>query len=389
MKRFRVLIIFALIVLTFLVVNFYKPTLTQSSDLSRMSFDQLKKYFSDLAEKKGAKVAFETLKNANVPPNTDTHLLGHIVGDVLYKEEGLDGIQICTNDFRNACSHSIVTGIFTDKGEEALPEISQACRQAPGGLGAYTMCFHGLGHGILAYKMYDLEKTIQICQKTNGSGEIAQCISGAVMEIISGGGHDKSLWSKKRKQYLLADNPSYPCSADFMPEVGKSLCYNYLTPFLWEAVGADVNNPKEEDFIKAFALCGSLPEKDKKYQSSCFGGFGKEFTTLVQNKDIRKIDQMSTEQLLKVYSLCNLNNDKEGTKECLSQALSSIYWGGENDRAASINFCKVIPDEENFSNCFSNLIGQVSNYIKDRNYRQSFCQEIPEQFRKECQKRLS
>ncbi|TSC66512.1 MAG: Uncharacterized protein CEO21_164 [Microgenomates group bacterium Gr01-1014_80] len=362
---------------------------TKTPQLSDMSFDQLKKYFTSLANQKGAKAAYEVLKKANLPPNTDLHLLGHVVGNVLYKQLGSDGIKICTEDFRNACSHSIVVGLFTDKGEEALNEIKKACQKAPGGTGAYTMCFHGLGHGILAYTSYDLPKAIGICQKTDGQAEIAQCISGTIMEIISGGDHDKALWGKKRQEYLFADNPFYPCSADFMPELGKPLCYNYLTPYLWEAVGGSVNNPTESDFSKSFAQCLKIPPKDEQYKGSCFGGFGKEFTALAQDKDIRKIDQMSDEQFLKVYNWCSLAKEEEWVDACILQALSSIFWGGENDRSASIRFCKVITNPKAQKNCFVDLIGQVLFYVKDVNYRQSFCQELPDEFNLECKKRLT
>ena len=379
---------FILLVLIVTLLILFLPV-TKTPQLSDMSFDQLKKYFTNLANQKGAKLAFEVLKETNLPPNTDLHLLGHVVGNVLYKQMGSDGIKICTEDFRNACSHSIVVGLFTDKGEEALNEIKQACKKAPGGTGAYTMCFHGLGHGILAYTSYDLPQAIGICQKTNGQAETTQCISGTIMEIISGGDHDKALWGKKRQEYLFADNPFYPCKADFMPDVGKHLCYNYLTPYLWEAVGGSLNNPTESDFSKSFALCNLIPADDQKYQSSCFGGFGKEFTTLAQNKDIRKIDQMSDEQFLKVYNWCNLAKDSDGVDACLLQALSSIYWGGENDRTASIRFCQVITNPKAQKNCFVDLIGQVLFYVKDANYRQSFCQELPLKFNLECKKRLT
>lgn len=361
----------------------------QTPKLSEMSFDQLKKYFTDLANQKGAKQAFEVLKTENLPPNTDLHLLGHVVGDVLYKQQGIAGIRICTEEFRNACSHSVVVGLFSEKGEAALPQITQACKQAPGGGGAYTMCFHGLGHGILAYTDYDLEKAISICQKTGGQAESAQCTSGTIMEIISGGDHDKPLWSRQRQKYLSKDNPFYPCSADFMPEVGKHLCYNYLTPHLWEAVGADINRPVESDFSKSFALCNLMPEKDLQYQSDCFGGFGKEFTTLAQNKDIRKIDTMSDEQFLKVVNWCSIADDIAGVDACLLQALSSIFWGGENDRSASIRFCQVMADADYQKNCFLNLIGQVSFYINDPKYRQAFCKDLPKEFMGECKKRLT
>lgn len=375
-----------ILILLLLLVWLMRP---QTPKLSEMSFDQLKKYFANLANQKGAKYAYEVLKTENLPPNTDLHLLGHVVGDVLYKQQAIAGIRICTEDFRNACSHSIVVGLFSDQGEAALPQITAACKQAPGGAGAYTMCFHGLGHGILAYTDYDLEKAIRICQKTDGQAEIAQCISGTIMEIISGGDHDKPLWSRQRKIYLSKDNPLFPCSADFMPETGKHLCYNYLTPFLWEAVGADINNQTEEDFAKSFALCQKLPEKDQLYESSCYGGFGKEFTTLAQNKDIRKIDKMSNQQFLKVYQWCQLALEPAGINACLLQALSSIFWGGENDRSASIRFCKVITASDSQKSCFLNLIGQVSTYVKDAKYRQSFCEDLPAEFSVECKRRLT
>jgi len=387
MKYLKYLPLFsaAVVILVFLALSSSK----QSVKLSEMSFDELKIYFTNLAKQKGAKHAFEVLKKAEVSVDTDMHLLGHVVGDELYQQEGLNGIKLCTEDFRNACSHSIVVGFFTDQGEAALPQISQACQQAPGGSGAYTMCFHGLGHGILAFVNYDLEKAIQICQGTPGQPEISQCISGTIMEIISGGGHDKTLWGKQRQKYLFAENPFYVCSADFMPEMGKQLCFNYLTPYLWEAVGADINKPTEADFAKSFALCQTIPSIDQQYINGCFGGFGKEFTTLAQNKDIRKIDQMSDEQFATVDRWCELAKDIEGIKACLEQALSSIFWGGENDPAASIRFCKVINNPGNQKNCFLNLIGQVSFYIKDDKYKQAFCEDLPAEFNDECKKRLT
>src|SRR3989338_10209532 len=137
-------------------------------------------------------------KAAPLGPNIDLHLLGHAVGDELYKQEGLNGITICDNDFRNACSHSIVIGLFYDKGDGALSEISEACRKAPGGSGAYTMCFHGLGHGILAATGYDMGKTAEYCKKTDTTTckrESTECIGGSVMEIIGGGFHDREIWT--------------------------------------------------------------------------------------------------------------------------------------------------------------------------------------------------
>ena len=375
-------------------LNFLNPPDNLYPEISELtgknfSFDELKKYFTTLAEKKGAKYAYEVLKIAPIPPNTDMHLLGHTVGDVLYKQQGLEGIKICTEDFRNACSHSIVVGLLIDKGEGVLPDIARACRQAPGGSGAYTMCYHGLGHGVLAFTGYDFKKSVELCQKTgtleSGNQESAQCIGGMVMEIISGGGHDRKTWAKQRPKYLMSDNPFYPCAA-LAPNEAKGLCYTYITPYLWEAVGGDSGSPSPETFEKAMNLCNGV---ESAYKNICFGGFGKEFVVLAQNRDIRKIEEMTDQQLQTVYTWCQLAKNPDGIQACLGQALSSLFWGGENNRAASIKFCGLLPDLSLKSDCFTNLISQVGSYIDDLNYKKAFCQEIPENFKMECQSRLS
>ncbi len=357
-----------------------------------LTFDQLSKIVKTISEQKGAVYGYNVIRQAALPPSTDTHLLGHVVGDVLYKQQGVGGITNCTQEFRNACSHSIVVGALLEKGESALSEIAQACKQAPGGLGAYPMCYHGLGHGVLAFTGYDFLKTVELCQKVGTAQyhnrEAIECIGGAVMETISGGGHDRQTWIKQRPNYLRKDDPLYLCLADFMPADARDQCLNYLTPFLWEAVGARLDNPQPEDFNQAFKLCNQLPRDDMAAREACFGGFGKEFVTLAQDRDIRKIDQMNEAQLQKVYNWCQLASNREGIGACLYQALNSIYWGGENNPAGSIKYCHVISDQSFQANCFNQLFNLVNYYVKDSNPRQNICDQIPDEYKPDCQNQL-
>ena len=356
------------------------------------SFQTLALFFKELAEKKGAAYAFEVLKAAPLPPNTDLHLLGHTVGDVLYEQKGAEGITVCTQDFRNACSHAIVVGLLLEEGEGSLSLISDICRRAPGGSGAYTMCFHGLGHGVLAYSGYDLEKTIKLCEKTGtaayGNREFGECVSGAVMELISGGFHNRELWEKAQTKYFKKNDPLYPCTAAFMPEVALSLCYVYITPHLFNLAGADGGRPAPEDYRKAFPFCNALSPNDKHNRDYCYGGFGKEFVVLAQDRDIRKIETMTREQFLTVYDWCRLADNRDGTAACITHAMNSVYWGGENNRSASLRFCGVIDDPGFRDVCFSNLIGNIGFYIKDQDYKNAFCAEIPREYQTECLNRL-
>ena len=373
------------------------PSVTQSSSEltflknQNFTFNQLTTFFTNLAKQKGAVYAYDLLKIAPLPPNTDFHLLGHAIGDILFLQQGTEGIKICTHDFRNACSHSIVVALFQAKGEKALDEISKVCRQAPGGKGAYTMCFHGLGHGVLSYTDYDLAPTVTLCKKTGTkeyqNQEYTQCIGGAIMEMISGGGHNPELWAKQRPNFLKSEDPLYPCST-LITDEAKNMCYLYITPFLFEAVGANMATPTAIDFEKAFQICNNLPLQDAQYQKTCFGGFGKEFVVLAQDRDIRNVGNMKEEQLAKVYDWCLLAQSSLGTESCIEHAMQSLFWGGENKPHAAITFCTIITNPSQQNTCFSNLIQAVSYYQDNKIYRRDFCSTLPKQIYMTCQRQL-
>ena len=370
---------------------------SQFSELKKVSeytssFKKLTDFFEDIAEEKGAEYAYNVLRLSDLPPGTDLHLLGHAVGDVLFKQQGLKGIHVCTQDFRNACSHTIVIGLFYQKGEGALSDISNTCRGAPGGKGAYTMCFHGLGHGVLSYAGYDLEKAVDLCSQTatpeyNGR-EFNECVGGTIMEII-GGVHDREAWSRAHKKYFKDDDPLYPCSADFIPDRIKSICYNYLTPHLFTAAGGSLSNPIPV-IGKAFSFCEAIPEEKVADRTSCYGGFGKEFIVLTKERDIREIDVMTPEQIKRVYDWCSEAGNEKGQNNCLVFAVSSMYWGGENKYDTALGLCNIIENKDNQRACFNNLIGSVFYYRggADKDYLREFCNLLPEDIGKNCYARI-
>lgn len=401
-RSFKNILLFGLIGIVLLEAAFlflppkggiFYPEVEELRGQNLSAFAELVGYFQNLAQEKGAAYALEVLKTAPIPPNIDMHLLAHAVSDLLYRQKGVDGIRICTQDFRNACSHAIVIGLFFEKGEDALDMIAEACRNAPGGSGAYTMCFHGLGHGVLAYAGYDLEKAVGLCNKTGTpqyqNQEAYQCISGSIMEIINGV-HDRGLWEKQHKLYLRKEDPLYPCSGTLIPDGARPLCYVYLTPHLFRVVGADEGFPTPDDFAMAFELCGKIPPGELANRDACYGGFGKEFVVLAAGRDIRvsTLEQATDEQLKQSYQWCLLANHKEGTVACVFHATNSLYWGGENDRGLPIRFCSVIDDAPLQRSCFMNLIGNVSLYISEQTYKKEFCEELPFLYRETCHAKL-
>jgi hypothetical protein len=353
-----------------------------------MDFGELSVFFTKLAQSKGAPYAYEILRRATFSQRIDMHLLGHVIGDELYKQEGIEGMSACTQDFRNACSHSIVVGYYLTHAEAGLADIAQACRRAPGGSGAYTMCFHGLGHGVLAATGYDFPRTVALCQH-NGTPaymfrESSECVGGAVMEIISGGFHDKAKWEIASKQYLSLYDPLLPCMAVYMPESSRALCLEYLTPHLVTVAGQsfDLGIPPDDVLIRAFGYCKQI--QDTYQRSACFQGFGKEFIVMAGGNDIRSLPSMTNEQMQHVFALCALAGETEGEVACLMHALDSLYWGGENAADASIRFCAIMSSEMMKDRCFTHLIGAMKFFVRDAGQRQDFCDQLPRERHAMC-----
>jgi hypothetical protein len=368
-----------------------------NNHISDWGFKEVQEYFKSLSEHKGAEFAYEVLKRAPLPPNMDLHLLGHVVGNILYKQEGVDGMRICTQDFRNACSHAIVVGLFNDEGEAALGKIVHACRKAPGGSGAYTMCFHGLGHGVFAALGYDVAKTVAVCAKAgttpgSGSPEAVECVGGMVMELMGGGDHDRDLWAKKRAEYVSDAKPLRPCSDSVIPKEAKYMCYVYITPHLFQVAGADLGHPLPEHFKKAFTYCDTLPSDDKSDRDACFGGFGKEFTVLVQDRDIRQqsLLHITDAQLKTVYTWCKLTSNKDGSAACIISAMNSLYWGSENPDSLPIRFCNQIGDNEYlYGSCYMAFFAAANQYARETEKREAVCAHVPDRWRSTCKTQLS
>ena len=52
------------------------------------------------------------------------------------------------------------------------------------------MCFHGFGHGVLAFSDYELPKALELCEKVGTEKydyqEAKECVGGALMEMRGG-----------------------------------------------------------------------------------------------------------------------------------------------------------------------------------------------------------
>ncbi len=351
-------------------------------------FGRISEFLVTAANSKGALYAYDLLRFTRLGPDLDLHLLGHVVGDEIYKQKGIPGMAHCTHDFRNACSHSIVVGALLENGREVFDTINDACRQSPGGSGAYTMCFHGFGHGVLAYAEYDMEKAVELCLLVGTDeyhqNEAYQCIGGAVMEMKDGI-HNEELWAPQKDKFVDADNPLSLCQADYMVDGAKHLCYAYITPYLFDAIGGHGNQPTADIFAASMKLCES--ELEEKYRRVCYAGFGKEYIVLAKNLNIQALDNLNSDEVTKVENWCDKAPHNYGALECKLAVVDSLYWGGENDFQASVKYCSEISAKDRTS-CFNLFYTNVLFYKHTPDLNKKICATVPVEHQSGCKAKL-
>jgi hypothetical protein len=350
--------------------------------LNSLSFDAVTQIFADIADEHGAVAAFEVLNKSTLPPGVDSHLVGHFVGGDLYNEQGIDGLKHCTDANGFACAHSIVIGALLDKGPSVFEEINDICATVEGNNG-YNMCFHGFGHGVLAFSEYRLPEAIQACEQVgtqeHQNQETAECIGGIIMEM-RGGIHNPTLWMQNGLQYLDEKNPLYMCQADYMPDEHRDYCYVYITPFIFDAVTKN-DIPTLETFAPAMNYCSAAPLES---QEACYGGFAKEFLGFILGRDIILVETITDAQLFDLWAACESASNSLARAHCAKYAVFNLYRSGSHPFEISARYCLQITEQESKSACFQNLQDQVYKHNQNDQYRAQFCTTLAAEFDTQC-----
>lgn len=365
--------------------HFFVDEKSQNYFKTNPPFPDLREYLENLADEKGAVYALNTLIYGELPKDIDTHLMGHYVARKLYKEKGVNGLDECGNNLGYACAHVMVTESLYEKGMTFFDEVNGICARAKGS-GAYFMCFHGFGHGVLAFADYELPKAIELCGKVGTEAysnyEAVECVGGAIMEM-RGGIHDPHLWERNGKKYLNEKNPTDLCLSDFLDEKYRYICFVYITPFIFDSLGAH-DIPTFEEYGPAIRSCDVLTKPE--YREACFGGFAKEFVGFLFGRDIRKISDITDEQLSEVFSDCSLAGAEDGVAGCVKHTILDLLGRGRYAFEIAGRFCELV-DRQYSDYCVSSFIRAIGEQNKlSPEQRKEFCTYVEEKFQRSCER---
>jgi len=277
----------------------------------------------------------------------------------------------------------VVINALLKDGPIVFEQINDICAQI-GIPGSYEMCFHGFGHGVLAYAEYDLPDAIKMCGRVGtverSYYEEEECLGGIIMEM-RGGLHNPIIWEEQGKKYLDVDNPLAMCEASYMPDEYKDMCYIYITPFIFDEVSPQ-DVPPPSVFEEAMAWCARPDNEEHRY--NCNGGFGKEFIGFVLGRDIRYLNNIHLRDAALVHSWCAYAADEAGRNACVEFGMYSTYRAGSIGFDGAYTFCGESITENSANICYEELFSVANDFNHSLPYMETFCAAAPVNRTEQC-----
>jgi hypothetical protein len=207
-----------------------------------------------------------------------------------------------------------------------------------------------------------------------------ECIGGAVMEMVQGE-HDRDAWRKTVSTYLPIDNPFRPCVDNYIPTRLRSACLVSLTQRFFGAAGVSEDIPLPDTYAEAMAVCATASTEDDR--TACYGGFGKEFVFYSTQFDGREVTNLSDTALMNIRDWCGYAKDLKGVARCVSVAVDTLFWAGQNEPYSAIRFCSLVSDL-NREACYAGLIENIQYFLEKTEKRDLACRALPQEFQEKC-----
>ena len=288
------------------------------------------------------------------------HNAAHEAGRIAYEEFGPAVFSEPTHDCQTGALHGALEALFAERGTSRLHEDIASVCLADDNQWVRANCWHGVGHGLMAWASYELPDALDLCAALDDAYGPTSCYSGVFMENIIGG---MSELTGHESEYVREDNLHFPCTV--LDERFVVACYGYQPIHMLSVLNGDYKAVIRE--------CDSLGEDSRHacwgvIGNSLGGGFLGQPATVVQN--------------------CGFITDDVGFLMCLAGAVRERFWQAEEASAAAA-ICNLVEDRAASNECWWQMIDRGQFLFGDHASRESFCSLLPEgQRQKYCREQL-
>jgi hypothetical protein len=288
------------------------------------------------------------------------HETMHYLGWQAYAVEGniadafLNSSELCDSGMYHGVTEAFlrkegltdqIESIVKNTCEEALsrhPDLSS---------GTKSLCYHGLGHGLMYVTASDLRKSLDYCDLLQGSNN-DDCYGGVFMEYAA----SKAVGPLSND--IDMQDVTY---CDALTDHQKDACYGRQ--------GVNYLSFAKGDVATAMNLCLRLPPQ---YQSGCFEGVG------TNNPSPSKSDVQAGTDCLHALDVSG-----DAYRGCIVGSLNFIVQLDRGALTGTVDFCETAPEKYK-PLCYSHAGAGASYWLKTGETLAEKCAIVPEAYRALC-----
>lgn len=337
----------------------------QATDSNCIS-DTLKKVTSSFGPQVGVKLLQRLQKEGKVEKQVDDHQLAHQIGRQTAATFGIDAkaFLLCPMaDYNGGCQHGFFEHVLgrTKTAKEAAESICESLGSEFSAKDKFY-CYHGVGHGVMMAKAYDLNASLETCNSLSKSIGQEGCWQGVFMENVNG-----ALIGKVRDGIFSNTDPLAPCNS--LEEKYQPECFinhagwlmHYFNNDVSKATRACLNAEKSEACLQSVGLMVTNPS----WQSNLLSD---------QSDDL----ELNAWRICQKFPISALG-------QCIIGAVDNLANFNQLDISKSKKFCSLVDKEYQIS-CFQIIGRNLRNQAVDFQKITPICNELEGDFSKECLK---
>lgn len=270
----------------------------------------------------------------------DCHQQAHNVGRVAYKIYGSEAFTYGNSACHSGFYHGAMEEFLKEEGTfDLASKIKDVCSQFSTSFSNFE-CLHGVGHGVMAYKNYDLPEALATCDLLETNYESSSCYGGVFMENIVAAQGSGAVPGHETK--WVSNDPHFPCNT---LEDGTAMmreCYTMQTSWMLTLLRGNLDAVSAE-CLKSVA----------GYEGTCFQSLGRDVAGYMLRDPHKIVD--ACERMPKDYR-----------ERCLLGAEYVImdFFGEELARQAA-ELCDLAWDQPTMRSCFLKIKDRIGDIFED------------------------
>lgn len=325
----------------------YDPDIAQDTAAIFKDDDALYSYI----RKFGPAAATRRL-HALSPQFGNCHNRAHDAGRISYDIHGAEAFQRCEASCHSGCYHGATEAFFREHGTSDMAmKVAAICDEDLNRFFSHQ-CFHGIGHGLMAWADYDLPEALDACDTLPRYQD--SCHTGVFMENIVGGLADE----EGHVTEYLSDDPLFPCNS--VAEKYKQACYLNQTSRILQLFPGD--------FARVAEACGRA---GPRHQYTCFASMG---------RDVGGTHSSDPEKSIAECMHAPFGSPRTG---CLTGVAQNALWDPSGAPAAQA-LCRMLEDTSEKRACYATIIERAGQILFEDDARAEFCGGVEEAYQEQC-----